>query len=365
MIIAIITLLVVIIVFLVLYNISVYRKIDTFSNLNQKVVSLNILQEFMDTVSKENSPDDKIRKINEILIEKYDIKYSTIVVYNGSEYIIKATNVNNKHWDTLKNLHQEEIFKDSIETATPKYITVDKEGERLPYQKMEFGRSKSAMFFPLYIDNIYIGYWIIESGVPHDFDNIDTTILEVVKNNIVSVIKTIEKQEVIENIVRDDEFTHLPSEEYLYGEGKRRIDEYDTSTICMFKIINLADINENFGRHTGNKVVSEVASEVKRNIATEYVFVRYMGPKFVIAFTGVDTEGIVDFIKDIKKNIEEMHIKQVEEDVYEDEEPQTVCPKINVVATTYYKGTALDGTTKKLEEYIDSAKEKESQINYI
>ena len=365
MIIGIIILLVVIIVMLMLYNMSVHKKIDTFSNLNQKIVSLNVLQEFMDTISEERTPDEKIKKINDILIEKYDIKYSTIVVYNGAEYTIKATNVETKHWDTLKNLHSEKIFKDSIETATPKYITVDKEGERLPYQKMEFGRAKSAMFFPLYIDNIYIGYWIIESGMPHDFDNIDTTILEVVKNNIISVIKTIEKQSVIENIVRDDEFTGLKSEEYLYGEGKRQIDEYDTSAICMFKITNIVDINEIYGRHTGNQVISKVSDIVRQNIAPKYVFVRYMGPKFVVVFTGIDLEGIEEFMVGIKNNIENVKIKQAEEDVYEGEEPQIVSPKINIAVTTYYKGTALEGTTKKLEDYIDAAQENESQINYI
>lgn len=363
--IAIIILLVVIIVFLMLYNMSVHKKIDTFSNLNQKIVSLNVLQEFMDTISEEKTPDEKIKRINDILIEKYDIKYSTIVIYNGAEYAIKATNVDSKHWDTLKNLHSEEIFKDSIQTATPKYITIEKEGERLPYQKMEFGRAKSAMFFPLYIDNIYIGYWIIESGVPHDFDNIDTTILEVVKNNIISVVKTIDKQNVIENIVRDDKFSGLKSEEYLYGEGKRKIDQYDTSAICMFKIMNITNINEEYGRHTGNYVISKVSDMVRQNIAAEYVFVRYMGPKFVIVFTGIDVEGITEFVTDIKKNIEELKIEQVEEDIFEDEEPQIVAPKLNIAVTTYYKGTALEGTTKKLEEYIDSAKENESQINYI
>lgn len=365
MIIAIIILLVVIIVFLMLYNMSVHKKIDTFSNLNQKIVSLNVLQEFMDTISEEKTPDEKIKKINDILIEKYDIKYSTIVIYNGAEYTIKATNVDSKHWDTLKNLHSEEIFKDSIQTATPKYITIEKEGERLPYQKMEFGRAKSAMFFPLYIDNIYIGYWIIESGMPHDFDNVDTTILEVVKNNIISVIKTIDKQNVIENIVRDDEFTGLKSEEYLYGEGKRKIDDYDTSAICMFKIINIQSINEEYGRHTGNNLISKVSDMIRKNIASEYVFVRYMGPKFVIVFTGIDVEGITEFITDIKKNVENMKIEQAEEDVFEGEEIQKVSPRINIAVTIYYKGTALEGTTKKLEEYIDSAKEDESQINYI
>ena len=365
MIIAIIILLVAVIVFLMVYNMSVHKKIDTFTNLNQKVVNLNILQEFMDTISKEEAPDEKIKKINEILIEKYEVKYSTIVVYNGSEYIIKATNVSNKHWETLRNLHQEEIFKDSIETATPKYITVEKEGERLPYQKMEFGRAKSAMFFPLYIDNVYIGYWIIESDVPHDFEKIDTTLLEVVKDNIISVIKTIEKQEIIENIVRQDKNTGLKSEEFLYGEGKRRIDQFDTSTICMINIINVTEINENYGRHTGDKIINNVAYMIRKNIAREYVLVRYIGTKFAIAFTGIDADGAESFIKEIKKRIEDMQIEQAEEDLYEDEEPAIISPKVNIAVTTYYKGTAIEGTTKRLEEYFETCNPTESQINYV
>lgn len=366
MIILVIILLVAIIMLLMIYNMLISKKIDKYNNLNQKIVSLNVLQEFMDTISEEKTPNDKIRKINEILIEKYDIKYSTIVIYNGAEYTIKATNVDAKHWDTLKNLHSEEIFKDSIETATSKYITVEREGERLPYQKMEFGRAKSAIFFPLYIDNVYIGYWIIESGKPHDFDKIDTTVLEVVKNNIISVIRTIDSQGIIENIVRDDLFTGLKSEEYLYGEGKRKIDEHTVSSICMFQITNIVDINEELGRHTGNDVITKVSETVKESISPDYIFVRYMGPKFVLVLSGIAVDEVSDFITQLKTKIETLKIKQNDEDLYEDEEEiMYATPKINMVITTYYKGTAIEGTTKKLEEYLNLAPDEENDINYI
>ena len=365
MMIIIVLLLVAIIIGLMFYNMSIHKKIDSFKNINQQITSLNVLQDFMDTISETSSVDDKLKKINDILIEKYDIKYSTIVVYNGAEFVIRASNVAEKHWETLKNLQSEPVFADSIETGIPKYITVEKEGEKLPYQKMEFGRAKSAMFFPLYIDNVYIGYWIIESGQPHDFDNIDTTILEVVKNNIISVIKTVEKQNVVENIVRDDKFTGLKSEEYLYGEGKRKLDEYTMSAICMFNIINIVDINETLGRHTGNDIITKVSQVVRQNIAAEYIFVRYMGPKFVIVFSGIEVEGINEFMVDIKKKLESIRIEQNAQDIKAKTKAQYTSPKVNIVVSTYYKGTALEGTTKKLEEYLDAAPKDESEINYI
>ncbi len=352
MILAIIAVLIVIVIALFIYNLSISKKIENFNNINQKITNLNILQDFMNTISEVTSVNEKIEKINNILIERYNIKYSTIVIYNGTEYVVKASNVEEKHWDTLRNLQNEEIFKDSIQTATPKYITIEKEGERLPYQKMEFGRAKSAMFFPLYVENVYIGYWIIEGSKPHEFDNIDTTILEVIKNNIVSVLKTVENQQVLENIVREDKFTSLKSAEYLFSEGKKTIDKYTMSTVCLFKITNLEEINETFSREIGNQIVTAVSKEVSSNLAEEYIFVRYMGPKFAIVFSGIELDTIVNFMSQLKEKVEQIEVEEAK-------------PKINIVLSTYYKGTALEGLTKKLEEYLDEADKKENTINYL
>ena len=370
MILGVIILLVLIIVLLMVYNMSIHKKIQNFNNLNQKIASLNVLQDFMNTISEVTSVDEKIKKINDILIERYQIKYSTIVIYNGTDYVVKASNVEEKHWDTLRNLQNEDVFKDSIKTATPKYITIEKEGERLPYQKMEFGRAKSALFYPLYVDNVYIGYWILEGSQPHEFDKIDTTILEVIKNNIVSVLKTVENQQVLENIVRDDQFSSLKSAEYLYGEGRKIIEKYTTSTICLFKIVNLVQINEEFSRETGNEIVTQVSQMVKQNLSEEYIFVRYMGPKFAIAFSGIDLDAVVSFMKDIQSKVEAIEVEPIdvnetEETTTETEVTENAKPEINIVLSTYYKGTALEGLTKKLEEYLDNAPKGEHTISYL
>lgn len=358
MIIAVITILVIIVLALIMYNYSVHKKIETYSNLNQRITSLNVLQEFMETLGENTTIHEKLENINDILISRYSIKYSTIVVFDGANYIVKASNVDKKHWDTLKSLQNDPVFSDSIKTATPKYVTVDNENEKLPYQKMEFGRAKCAIFFPLYVDNVYIGYWIIEGSRPHEFDHIDTTILEVVRNNIVTILKTVEKQAIIENIVRDDLYSGLKTAEYLYGEGKKIIDQYTTSAICLFKITNLPDINVQISRKTGDQVITSLSKFIQNNLAKEYIFVRYMGPKFAIVFSGADKDGVCNFMEDMKQKIENLEIPAAEDYYYEDEnEEVVVSPKIRVAISTYYKGTALDGALKKMEEYIDLSNE--------
>jgi len=363
LIVAVIILLVIAVICLIIYNIIIHNRIKALNNTNQRINNLNVLQDFMNIVGADLPVEEKLQQINNSLIEKYAIKYSTIVVFNGAEYEIKATNVERKHWDVMKNLQQDEMFKESIVRGTPKYITVEKDTETLTYQTSELGRAKSAMFFPIYIDNIYIGYWIIESGQKHAFDKIDLSVIEVVKENIIVVLKTMQYQNTLENIVRQDLFTGLNSAEYLYGQGKFKIDKFVSSTICMFKIANLEQVNKQYNRETGNKLIIGISNIIKERLSSEYIFVRYMGPKFEIIFIGEQTDEVTVFVQNLKNDIEEIEIEV--EKANSKSKTKYINPKINFVITTYYKGTALENTNKKLEEYLDNASVDENDISFI
>lgn len=377
----IIIILVLVIAILTVYNMSIHKKIQDFQILHQKVTNLNIIQDFVDIAGNEMNVDEKIRAINDVIIEKYEVKYSTIVVFDGANYIIKASNVDEKHWDSISKLHELDIFKDSISTTNPKYLTVNNERERLPYQQQEFGRAKSAIFFPLYIDNVYIGYWLIESGTPHDFDNIDITIFEKAKENMINVMKAVNYQQTLESIVRKDLFTGLNSAEYLYGEGKKIIDRYTSSAVCMFRIANIEEINK-VSRELGNKVITKVSEHIKNNMSDIYIFVRYMGPKFAIVFCGVNSDNASDFINEIKESTEKLQISLsdnnfTEQNLEENSNKKTknrtkkkkedivVSPVLNFVVSTYYKGTGIEIVLKSLEKYLDDAESNTSQISSI
>ena len=375
--IAIIIILVFIIAVLTIYNMSIHTKIQDFQNLHQKVTNLNIIQDFINIAGSDIPVENKIKEINNVIIEKYEVKYSTIVIFDGANYKIRATNVDQKHWDTFSNLHEYDIFKDSIESTNPKYITVNNDREKLPYQKQEFGRAKSAVFFPLYIDNVYIGYWLIESGIPHDFDNIDITVFETAKENMISAMKSVNYQKTLESLVRKDLYSGLDSAEYLYGKGKKIIDQSISSAVCMFRITNIEEINR-ISRELGNKVISEVSRHIKQSISDNYIFVRYMGPKFVIVFCGIDANNASNFVNELKDSTEKLNIK-LDDETYSVEEldaPRksrkkkrrqnvSVSPTLSFVISTYYKGTGIETVLKSLESYIDNANYNVNEINNI
>ena len=128
----------------------------------------------------------------------------------------------------------------------------------------------------------------------------------------------------------------------------------------------------------GNDIITEISNIVKTRMSSQYIFVRYMGPKFVIVFSGVEEDSLEEFLRDLKTEVEELAIIEEEETVEkireikgrrvrvkEVKEQKEASPKLNFVVSTYYKGTGLEHLTKKLEEYLDTADKTENQINYI
>ena len=69
-----------------------------------------------------------------------------------------------------------------------------------------------------------------------------------------------------------------------------------------------------------------------------------MGPKFVIAFSGVEISGVVEFVNDLKEKIENTKI------VLEEDEKMAAFPRMNFAISTYYKGPGLEEVLKKQEE---------------
>ena len=80
----------------------------------------------------------------------------------------------------------------------------------------------------------------------------------------------------------------------------------------MYRITNIEEINEKYSRKLGNQVIIDISDFVRKSISNDYLFIRYMGPKFVIVFSGVDIDSVTTFVTDMKNGTKE-DLKEVEE----------------------------------------------------
>ena len=63
MLIAIVIILIVVVISLILYNVNIHKKIQTYKNINQKINNLSVVQDFMSAIGQTSSVDDKIKRI--------------------------------------------------------------------------------------------------------------------------------------------------------------------------------------------------------------------------------------------------------------------------------------------------------------
>ena len=328
-----------IIIFLLGYNVHTNRNLEQAKKSKKSFSRILALRDIMNISASSKSSKDKMEELNKVLIEKMDIDYSTIVYYNGLEYITKVTNISDIEISNMENdilyIQNLNIFKEAIDKREFKYITVDKQEEELPYLENRKNIIKSVIFYPMTSKGKYIGYWLIESKKVKAFENVDIQILENLKQAIRNTIEVLSYEEAIETMVRDDKFSELKTMEYLQTEGKMLLEQYNKPQIVMFRIDNLEEINEEFSRNAGNVLITEVTKKIHSITRGDNIFVRYMGPKFIIILDDKkniednikenNTDDIIqkndymEVLKNIKENVENIKLVQTDTGVFKKE----------------------------------------------
>ena len=328
-----------IIIFLLGYNVYTNRNLEQAKKSKKSFSRILALRDIMNISASSKSSKEKMEELNKVLIEKMDIDYSTIVYYNGLEYITKVTNISDIEISNMENdilyIQNLNIFKEAIDKREFKYITVDKQEEELPYLENRKNIIKSVIFYPMTSKGKYIGYWLIESKKVKAFENVDIQILENLKQAIRNTIDVLSYEEAIETMVRDDKFSELKTMEYLQTEGKMLLEQYNRPQIVMFRIDNLEEVNEEFSRNAGNVLITEVTKKIHSITRGDNIFVRYMGPKFIIILDDKkniednikenNTDGIIqkndymEVLKNIKENVENIKLVQTDTGVFKKE----------------------------------------------
>ena len=78
--IVVVVILIIIVFLLLIYNVVINKRIQEYKNTNQKIKSLNVLQEFMNTIGEDETVDNKINKIKRTFFLEKDTWLTQMVV---------------------------------------------------------------------------------------------------------------------------------------------------------------------------------------------------------------------------------------------------------------------------------------------
>ena len=124
-------------------------KVKEYVKANKGIITLNVLQEFMKIMGQDINTSQKVSKLNQVLIDGYSLEYSSIVMFDGTSYGVKTSNVDPSLWEYLNQLHTEQEFIESISTASIKYLKTDNDNTVLSYPSAERKGNKISYVFPI------------------------------------------------------------------------------------------------------------------------------------------------------------------------------------------------------------------------
>ncbi len=344
---------VLIILILVLGILLSYKSLQVkyFKKIAKEADSLVLLKKMFSLMGANVSSNDKLSELNEIFKEKFKAEFSTIVWYDGQSNVIKATNVDETYALSLGSVAFDKDFKDNVKRNVPKYLATTNNIKTLMYKTAIERKIRSAIFIPIVENNLYLGFWILESTVPNSFANIPKNELNMIKDNLSVFLSSVLSQEKIENLEDKDKQTGLYNNFYLYSKGQYVIENADTTAFIMIAFPELKKVNEYYGRKTGDKYLLAAIEYIRNSVNKQAVIIRYATGKILVLAPNISVEAVLKGIGNLQTKMKTHGVTLSNGKV-----------EINTkfVLMNHTRHSSLDKTLLSLENKIDDVNLKDS-----
>lgn len=310
-----------------------------------KIVDKTI-QDMYDIMGDTLSSEEKIVKLNNVLIKAFKPKYSSIVLYDGNKYNIKATNVEEHFIDSVSGVATENIFSQYVTKNVSKYLVATKD-KTLSYKSALERNVKSAIFSPIYYNDMFLGFWFIEDVKENAFEGISNEDLDRFKHNLSLFVENIQIQNTIEIAENTDKQTGYYNNLYLYSNARAKLILHDTSSLSLICMKNIPEINEKYSRNLGNTLIVKVTNSIKDIVSKESILVRYSGLRLLIITPGSNAQ--------IAQSIMEQVLSKIKSEIeYVDDEKVSVDAQILI--HTLKKQNNIEKEIQNMVSYIDNMK---------
>jgi len=257
-------------------NVKLEKSIDSLSNIIE-------VSKYINTFF---SSDNLISMINDMILGILGVTYSTIFLIEGSELIVKASNIENMDI----NLTSEELL--NIKKEEEFLINSEKTLKQTGEYKRDI---HSIMGSPIKLRDKFIGYIIVEHNV-YKFMTIELKLfLRSIANQIAIAIENSLLYKELEQINQRDALLGIYNRKYFfeYLEKNKSKKMNDKFAIVMIDIDDFKNINDTYGHQFGDKILINTAKIISNGIDEDDILARYGGEEFILYISNFINENSV------------------------------------------------------------------------
>lgn len=285
-----------------------------YSIMAKNYSTVTILQEIMVILGAKIQASQKLERINEILINRFDITYSSIVERTENGNIIKASNVPSDLYEYIANLDKLPEFEESMKQDVPKYITRTR---TLDYQTADERDIRSVLIFPLFREDEYRGFWVLEDIRNSAFDNVKVQ-LSIIKDNITLVLQNNDYAVSLENKTSALEVANKKLEEMANRDGltgafnksfmHKTLDTVFNgnsrrNSLAIMDIDHFKNYNDKNGHMEGDNLLRSLAQLITDSLRETDMLFRFGGEEFVILFADTAREDAIMVAERIRQKV--------------------------------------------------------------
>ena len=285
-----------------------------YSIMAKNYSTVTILQEIMVILGAKIQAGQKLERINEILINRFDIAYSSIVEKTDNGNIIKASNVSSELYNYIAELDSLPEFAEAMKQDVPKYITRTR---NLDYQTAAERDVRSVLMFPLYREDEYRGFWILEDIRSSAFDSIKVQ-LSIIKDNITLVLQNNDYAVNLENKTSALETANKKLEEMANRDGltgafnkyfmHKTLDNVFNgnrrqNSLAIMDIDYFKNYNDKNGHMEGDNLLRSLAQLITDSLRDKDMLFRFGGEEFVILFSETSKEDAIMVAERIRQKV--------------------------------------------------------------
>lgn len=342
----IICLLVVLVVTVIILFVAL-KKLKYYKVAMGNMSAMVIMQRMFELMSSTIPASKKMEELNNIILEAFDTKYSSLVTFDGSEYEVQASNVEPTFLDSLLTIAAEQDFKGNVSQNISKYL-VAADTRLLSYKTALERKIRSVMFSPIYYNGVYKGFWMMEDEASAAYDHISKEELARIKDNIGVFIENISMQASIENAHNTDKQTGFYNNLYLYSTLRQKLANIENSAVTMISLANLPTINNEYGRELGNRLLEKSAKYLSEIMSQDSVLIRYSGSKFCIICPGTTADLLHTTIEKFLR-VARTYTERFDED--------EVALDFSIVMHTVNKQNNMEKEINKVVSYVEGMRE--------
>lgn len=288
---------------------------------NVELLPFQIVSDVLEQYSKEKNIVMSMENINCIILDLFDLDYSSILIRNEVDepLVMFQTNIDDRV--VSSNLCMLDSYIDDGSDFSSCFSegksVVNTSDVALRYPTAVERNIKYAALFPLRLDDGREGYWLIENT--SDFENSSKAVMgsfskinmksRLIKKNPETLIILKDAIEMLLNAGLSrylDDLTGLPKREFIFQKIEGAIDEKKDFSIIFIDIDDFKSVNDTYGHDVGDVVLKKVSKALSSHSRQEDLIVRFGGEEIVAFIDGATIQNGAEVAERFRSEIEKL-----------------------------------------------------------